>query len=204
MKKNITKPQTYEQILAEMKALNKEGLAPGDMGPIELTDFVTDGYHRASEARQHATENHPAAADPIQPVLWGRDHLSTLLYVETRVADHRGTIKREHMRCDRQRHPLQAHLGSMGGPSPTQLADGTLRHDHDDWDILDDLERAGLLIWGGTGMHPVIRLTDLGWTVSAALRRSRGEAALRRARAEGETRDEQAHLLRTLTTGATP
>lgn len=61
----------------------------------------------------------------VTPATWGRDHWSTLAYIETRIVDHSGVPSREHMRCDPKRHPLLAHDGSRGGsPSPTRLTGG--------------------------------------------------------------------------------
>lgn len=35
----------------------------------------------------------------------------------------------------------------------------------------DQMERDGLITWGGTGLHPVFGLTEGGWAVAHALRR---------------------------------
>lgn len=105
---------------------------------------------------------------------WGRDHVSTLLYVENRCVDQGGKPAIEHMRCDPARHPGLAHRGSEGKPSPTRLAQGVLEN-HDDWDCIDDFEAWGLLRNTGTGIHPVWKLTELGWAVAHALRRARAE-----------------------------
>ena len=120
---------------------------------------------------------------PIEPSIWGRDHLTTLLYLETRCVDHMGTIDRRHMRCDPKRHPLFAHEGSIGGVSPTRLACGEQYH-HDDWDCLDDIIAAGYMENLGTGANPIVKLTDLGWTEAGKLRRQRAERALTRERRE--------------------
>jgi hypothetical protein len=46
----------------------------------------------------------------------------------------------------------------------------------DDRDAAEQMEGHGLLVWGGTGMHPVFQFTDYGWAVAHAIRRLRGDA----------------------------
>ena len=90
---------------------------------------------------------------------FGRDHWSLLAYAECRAVDHRGALDARHLRLDGGRHPTMARHGSIAG--------------HSDTDCLDDLEAAGLLINRGTGVNPVVVMTDLGWQVAWALRRWR-------------------------------
>lgn len=77
---------------------------------------------------------------------WTRDHWSCLLYLETRIVDHGGKVER--------------HQPQMNS---------------DDWAAIDDFVGLGLLVWGGTGMHPIFSFTDAGWAVTHAIRRSRAE-----------------------------
>lgn len=91
---------------------------------------------------------------------WGRDHMSTLVYVETRAVDHSGQL-------------MVAHLRD-GVKYPTRLKDSELIG-HTDWHCLDDLEEAGLLINNGTGINRVYSLTDEGWKVAGLERRRRAE-----------------------------
>lgn len=44
-----------------------------------------------------------------------------------------------------------------------------------DRDAADEMERHGLIIWGGTGIYPIFKLTDRGWAVAHAVRRARAE-----------------------------
>src|SRR4051812_21837112 len=107
---------------------------------------------------------------------WGRDHVSTLLYVETRCVDHDGKPKLEHMRCNPKLHPGYSHIGSMSSHFPgTRSSNGEEIKGHDDWSIIDEFEVLGLLNNIGTGLHPVWQLTDEGWYVAGALRRGRAE-----------------------------
>ncbi len=77
---------------------------------------------------------------------WTRDHWSCLLYLESRIVDHGGAGSRS-----------DPHMNS------------------DDWAAVDDFVSGGLLVWGGTGFHPIFSFTDAGWAVAHALRRLRAE-----------------------------
>jgi len=106
---------------------------------------------------------------------WGRDHWSTLAYIECRCVDHKGIPNRAHMRTDIDLHPALADTRILvnmqpGKKYPTRLKDGIDKEAHDDWSCAEDMEAAGLLKWEGTGLNPVFVLTKLGLKVSAALR----------------------------------
>lgn len=107
---------------------------------------------------------------------FGRDHWSTFAYLETRVVDARGIIDKDRMRTDPDRHPgligprVMLLVMSSREKYPTRLRDGELLSDHDDWDCMDDLERVGLLVTEGTGIQPLVKLTDEGRRIAAALR----------------------------------
>ncbi len=79
---------------------------------------------------------------------WGKDHWSTLAYIETRCVDHKGVLKNANMRTDAGRHPLFMARGFAspgdGSRYPTIYKGGELT-DHDDWDCLYDMVQAGLL-----------------------------------------------------------
>jgi hypothetical protein len=100
---------------------------------------------------------------------FGRDHWSTFGYLETRCVDHKGIPELRHLRLDPVRHPGLAHM-PWAQDYPTRLAGGAEQPEHDDWDCTEDLEKAGLLEILGTGIHPVIRLTDTGKKVAGLLR----------------------------------
>jgi hypothetical protein len=97
------------------------------------------------------------SAEPIAPQRFGRDHYSTLLYVETCAVDCGGRLDHDRMRCDLDRHPVLAAAGAHsalfgevdGHANPTRLrsVDGRTEEvaDHDDYDCLDDLVAAGWL-----------------------------------------------------------
>ncbi len=118
--------------------------------------------------------------DRIDSAFWGKEHWALLGYVETRCVDNKirpktswAELDRNHMRCDVDRHPQHANSANRSVPSkkyPTRLAEGIELKDHDDYDCLDDLESHGLIIIGGTGMFPTVKMTKLGLEVSSELR----------------------------------
>ncbi len=117
---------------------------------------------------------------PIPMNLWGKDHWSTLAYLETRIVDHRGELNLNHMRSNPNKHPGHANIlptGTVvdGSPYPTRLNNNTEVHFHDDWSCLDDAEELGLVENIGTGLNRVYKLTDLGWNIAGQLRRFMAE-----------------------------
>jgi hypothetical protein len=111
---------------------------------------------------------------------WGRDHWSTLAYVETRCVDYDGVIRNERMRCNPRVHREFMH-GGDGRNHPTILAGGETVDRHDDWSCLEDAAAAGFVevefdtddCLFGDAMAKV-RMTDLGWEVVAKLRKHKG------------------------------
>ncbi len=110
--------------------------------------------------------------DRVPMEKWGKDHWSTLGYIETRCVDHKGVPALEHMRTDPDRHPgLVAYSYNMPTEkSPTRLKGDATKENHDDWDCADDMIAEGLLKWQGTGINPVFVLTKRGRQVAAKLR----------------------------------
>jgi len=118
---------------------------------------------------------------PVPPELWGKDHLTTLSYIETVCTDHKGIPSAARMRhwpgrvlrgdIDRDRLPT---VGNDKG-YPTRLRGGDELTEHDDWDCVEDMVQAGLILWEGTGMYPILKLTDKGWAVAGVLRKCRAE-----------------------------
>lgn len=117
--------------------------------------------------------------NPVPIEMFGKDHWSTFAYIETRIVDHKGVPVRDHMRTDVDRHPgLLGDTQSMHGIGtrpgdkkyPTRLKGGVDLKDHDDWDCVDDLAKAGLLEIHGTGINPMYKMTELGWKVAHQLR----------------------------------
>lgn len=87
---------------------------------------------------------------------WGRDHWSTLAYLETRIVDHHGKI-------------WEANMRGRDPKYPTRLNDGTEIEMHSDWDCLHDMWVAGLITMDEDVL--VYGLTDYGWQVAGELRK---------------------------------
>lgn len=113
------------------------------------------------------------------PEHWARDHATLLLYVEVRHLDHEGQLVPDNLRTNAERHPHewgQRKHTSSGWKLEyaTRILDGTRPSDtHDDWDCLDDLEDAGLLIHSGPP-NLLVALTDVGIEVAGELRKFKG------------------------------
>ena len=103
---------------------------------------------------------------------FGKDHWSVLAYLECCAVDNKGRLDVRRMRCDADRHPglVNGLLDSVQQKYPTILAEGEELIDHDDWDCVDDLEAAGFVEQLGTGINPVVKMTELGLKVIAAIR----------------------------------
>lgn len=115
----------------------------------------------------------PSDEYKVESYRWGRDHFTTLLYIETRCVDYKGIIAKEKMRCDPRRHPALAHIGSKG-VYPTIINNGdfdTEWPNHDDWDCLRDMARYGLVVVDTITLHA--SLTEKGWFVAGRLRQYR-------------------------------
>ncbi len=107
--------------------------------------------------------------------VWGKDHFSTLAYLETSAVDHGGRLNNEHMRCAVQIHPLVAHRTRDDGRRyPTILRDGSEQPDHDDWSCLEDFVTAGLIVAyyrDGEGRREVnVSFTPAGIRLAHSLR----------------------------------
>jgi hypothetical protein len=119
---------------------------------------------------------------PIE--LFGKDHWSTLAYIETHIVDHhefriKGDPRmRTCRRCWRiaQSAPAKEKLSGRvridGDNSyPTRLADGRFADRHCDWDCVQDLIVAGILATRGEpDLGKKVTITKRGFVVTAALR----------------------------------
>ena len=146
--------------------------------------------HQPNARRVRRTPVSVEDVTPITPVAkWGRDHWSTLLYVESRCVDYKGEIANERMRTHPRVHrkllgDAQALYG-IGGDYPTVLRNGDTIDRHDDWSCLEEMVAHGLVVVVGerdrrpsqhfTGGEVTVRLTDLGWRVAHRIRRDRAE-----------------------------
>lgn len=112
---------------------------------------------------------------------FGKDHWSLLAHVEYRVQNHRGFLELKHLRIKNPSLP-KPYLSSAESWKPEYGSrlygywnqDGTtnpelLLLDHDDYDCLDDLEKAGFVKSFGTGINPAFKLTKKGIKVCGLL-----------------------------------
>lgn len=116
---------------------------------------------------------------------WGKDHWSTLGYVEAVSVENAGfqvgqdprmKTNRRHSRvlqaCPRPRRTAGFTLGVVMSPEhATRLKDGTQVDGHDDWACLQDFVGEGLFEYGSE-VEPkkVLRLSERGLALTAALR----------------------------------
>ena len=120
-------------------------------------------------------EFHPCEMEHIPISRWGKDHWSTLAYLETLAVEHNGLAipVNARMRTNEIRHPhlVGDFLGCSHGGSqyPTILKDGKVEG-HDDWDCVDDATEEGLTEDVGTGMNRAYKFTKLGKEAMAKLR----------------------------------
>lgn len=115
---------------------------------------------------------------PVPMERWGKDHWSTLLYLETVCVDHRGKVENLKMRTLRRNWRLAGQLAGEAniGSYPTRLKpvqaergkydSVELTDGHDDWECMTDMRDAGLLTYeveeGPRPMKVTVSLTPLG------------------------------------------
>ena len=133
---------------------------------------------------------------PVPRERWGKDHWSTLLYLESCAVNQRGRIEHAKMRTSRRNWRL---AGSVHGVAnvmspdeyPTRLAllqveraefDAVhLIGGHDDWECVQDFADASLLTLEVNEDHPVFplpvtcTLTSAGYQAAAEARKRRAE-----------------------------
>lgn len=133
---------------------------------------------------------------PIPAAKFGKDHWSTLAYIETRCVDGKlgvGFLDHRRMRTNEVTHPLL----SMNSPlckwqkswgtrlrgffefeQRNDLAAaekaGFLLSEHDDWDCLDDLAAAGYVEILSLA-NGAVRMLDAGFAAAAKLRKHKAE-----------------------------
>lgn len=118
------------------------------------------------KAELHATD----FPNGVPISLWGRDHITTLLYAECRAVDDKGRLDRRQMREDRA-YPTRLRR-TEGDEAETHIIG------HTDFDCLLDAAAAGLivpLISGSWEAGEPVTFTDKGWEFVHGLRRARAE-----------------------------
>lgn len=120
---------------------------------------------------------------------WGKDHWSTLAYLETRAVESGGIIENKRMRCNSRLHREFVHVDQIGDTRfvppfsdgskyPTIARNGQIQN-HDDWSCLEDIAAAGLIkasyrvverneMFGNS--QAKVEFTDLGYKIAGMLR----------------------------------
>lgn len=143
------------------------------------------------QLQQEAREREWDGQSPIGLADWGRDHWSTLAFIECKCVDGaKGVAKLtggmlDHMKCNPRRH--RGMLGTLSltvGPAwdvkySTELRDGSTVPGHDDWDCVNDMMYAGLIGFVGESFKPGqlfgggtirLKLTPHGMAIAGLLR----------------------------------
>jgi hypothetical protein len=117
---------------------------------------------------------------------WGKDHWSTLAYVECKCVDDNGVLDNRKMRTNPRLHRtlVGVTFGQIqdGSAHPTIARNGEIEQ-HDDWSCLEDMAAFGLLdmyvrtvknreVFGCD--EAKVELTELGQIVAAELREHKG------------------------------
>jgi len=122
------------------------------------------------------------AAEYVPLALFGKDHWSTLAYIETRIVDHRefriigDPRMRTCRRCWRIQNSAKGRDRALvsvdgGHEYPTRLADGRQAAKHCDWDCMQDLIATGILATRGKpDIGKKVTITKHGFPIVAALR----------------------------------
>lgn len=119
----------------------------------------------------------------VPPSLWGRDHYSTMAYIETKLVDRDEYSVRFDPHMRQKRRHFRVLLEALGrapslGAHPmspehgTRLSDGTYLPWHDDWDCVCDLWAAGLFEgdYCDFDVGAKLKLTSFGHRVAATIR----------------------------------
>lgn len=156
-------------IEGELRGIN-DFYGPGDEFTTinNLAKFYREKPTTAKNVKQRMTKSVPLDQ-------FGKDHWSTFAYIECRAVDDGGAPNIKHMRCDKDRHPQFAHAGCDNGVKYPTIAKTGKIENHDDWDCLDDCEVLGLIENMGTNLNRSYKLTTLGQTIAAQLRKYKAD-----------------------------
>lgn len=128
----------------------------------------------------------------IEPARWGRDHWSTLAYIDSRMTDFgepylmgidpKMRTKRRHLRVFAEANAFNSAKArtyyrtrgqtTIGQDDGSRLRDNTIVRNHDDFDCIQDFAAAGLLTVTPDKIEPgtAISFSDKGREVMGALR----------------------------------
>ncbi len=103
--------------------------------------------------------------------VFGKDHWSVFAYAETCCVDRSGNLDMRRLGVNESKRAIRSNgLGWKPEWATRVKGGGQPDSEHDDIDSLDDLEKAGLLVWVGTLINPAVKLTDRGIEVASQLR----------------------------------
>ncbi len=113
-------------------------------------------------------------ADRPDTTLWGKDHWSLLAYLECRAVDHRGHVDMRPMRVNSVKRGFTNGASERWKPEyGTRLKDGSIPNpDHDDIDVFQELEAAGLVQNPATDLNPCVQITPVGFEVVHLIRQA--------------------------------
>lgn len=137
-----------------------------------------------------AAPNYATFQVPVPPELWARDHFTTVAYLQHTMRQDgwlRPSSEKMRQRPGTPRRGMDSPLSpgwSTSAGYPTRLKGGVKLDPlaHDDWSCLDDAEAIGILVSGGTGLHPAYKLTGegrkvVGWLCNYIDTRDNGAGA---------------------------
>jgi hypothetical protein len=106
---------------------------------------------------------------------WGRDHYSLLLYLESCAVDKKGVVDDKRLRINADKRGFGNGLGtgySTWKPTYGTQYQGSAIPDpnHDDLDVLEDLEDIDWVKNLGTEVNPFVSITDAGRKVVSLVR----------------------------------
>lgn len=106
---------------------------------------------------------------------WGKDHWSLLAYIETRCVDYNGNLDMKHLRVNSKKRGYSNGTGlrsSWQDSWGTQMKNGVISDtQHDDIDVLEELEAEGFITNNLTNLNPLISLMDKGFEAIGKLRK---------------------------------
>jgi len=113
---------------------------------------------------------------------WGKDHWSLLAYFETVTVDYNGKVDVRRIRINStKRGYSNGNIVSQEWRDTwgTQMKDGDiLDTQHDDIDVMNDLEEAGLVKNVFTELNPIMEMTEKGCEVVGNLRKHKSNGGM--------------------------
>ena len=132
-----------------------------------------------TKVRYQPDNTPPIVLEAIPPTDWGRDHWSTLVFLEMMTVDNMGLVQVPHMRTDPDVHPKYVYHTTKKR-YPTRLQGGKKLSGHDDWSCMEDMIDAGMMVALMRGRSVWVFFTPFGSAVAGALRAFKARGGLYR------------------------